>query len=58
MKTFKVELSPKVESSGLPHHLFETVAECIDMDDCIEFIHHNRPAFQIESIREVPNDTA
>ena len=58
MKTFKVELSPKFENSGEPPHVFMTVAECKDMDDCINFIHHNHPALQIESIKEVPNDTA
>ena len=58
MKTFKVELSPKLESSDQPHHVFMTVAECIDMDDCINHIHHNHPALQIESIKEVPDDTA
>ena len=51
MKTFKVELSPKLESSDQPHHVFMTVAECIDMDDCINHIHHNHPALQIESIK-------
>ena len=58
MKTFKVELSPKVESVNQPRHVFLTIAECKDMDDCINHIHHNHPALQIESIREVPNDTA
>jgi len=58
MKTFVVELSPKVESFNQPHHVFITVAECEDKDDCINHIHHNHPAHQIESIKEVPDDTA
>ena len=58
MKTFKVELSPKVESVNQPHHVFMTISECKDMDDCINHIHHNHPALQIESIKEVTNDTA
>jgi hypothetical protein len=58
MKTFKVELSPKVESINQPHHVFMTISECIDIDDCINHIHHNHPALQIESIKEVTNDTA
>lgn len=58
MKTFKVELSPKVESVNQPNHVFMTISECIDIDDCINHIHHNHPALQIESIKEVTNDTA
>jgi len=57
MKTFKVELSPKSWSTDQPHHVFMTIAECEDQDDCLSFLQHNHPALQLESIQEVPNDT-
>ena len=57
MKTFKVELSPKVESVNQPRHVFLTIAECKDLDDCIKLIHHDYPALQIDSISEVSDDT-
>ena len=57
MKTFKVELSPRSWSPGQPHHVFMTITECEDMDDCLSFLKHNHPALQLESIKEVPNDT-
>jgi len=57
MKTFKVELSPKSWSTDQPHHVFMTIAECEDQDDCLSFLQHNHPALQIEFIKEVPNDT-
>jgi hypothetical protein len=34
-----------------------TITECEDMDDCLSFLKHNHPALQLESIKEVPNDT-
>ena len=57
MKTFKVQLSPKSWATDQPHHVFMTIAECKDLDDCIKFIHHNHPALQIDSISEVSDDT-
>jgi len=52
METFKVILSLQ---SNPDKFTFTTVEECIDMDECIEFIHDHFPLHNIESIRRIPN---
>ena len=49
MKTFKVILEHK-ETQKLK---FVTVAECVDMDDCVSHVHSTEGEFWIESIAEV-----
>ena len=51
METFKVILSLQ---SNPDKFTFTTVEECIDMDDCIQHIHQEFPAHNIESIRRIP----
>ena len=52
METYKVILSLQ---SNPDKYTFTTVEECIDMDDCIQHIHKEFPAHNIESIRRIPN---
>ena len=51
METFKVILSLQ---SNPDKFTFTTVEECVDMDDCIQHIHKEFPAHNIESIRRIP----
>ena len=51
METFKVILSLQ---SNPDKFIFTTVEECNDMDDCIQHIHQEFPAHNIESIRRIP----
>ena len=51
METFKVILSLQ---SNPDKFIFTTVEECVDMDDCIQHIHQEFPAHNIESIRRIP----
>jgi len=51
METFKVILSLQ---SNPDKYTFTEIGDCIDMDECIEFIHDHFPLHNIESIRRIP----
>ena len=51
METFKVILSLQANPDKFT---FTEIEECIDMDECIEFIHDHFPLHNIESIRRIP----